>query len=114
MSGERMPAERAEDELQSFREVIEGFEAEGEPLNIILSHRIREALEMYLKGVADAMARADGEAVIIGEMGISKGAEVLPHATKGQLREALTAYLTEQRYATEEEVIEELENNGDS
>ena len=114
MSGERTPAERAEDELSSFREVLESFEAEGEPLNLVLSDRVREATEMYLKGVADAMSRSEGKAVIIGEMAISRGAEQLPHATKGQLREALTAYLTEQRYSTGESVIEELDNNGDS
>jgi hypothetical protein len=114
MTDERTPTERAEDELQSFREVIEGFEDEGEPLNILLSDRVRESLEMYLKGVAAAMAQSESRAVLIGEMAISRGAEELPHATKGQFREALTTYLTEQRYSTEQTVIEELDNNGDS
>lgn len=114
MSGERSPTERAEDELSSFREVLESYEAEGEPLNVILSDRVRDSLEMYLKGVAEAMAQSDSRAVLIGEMAISRGAEELPHATKGQLREALTAYLTEQRYSTSEDVIEELDNNGEN
>ena len=114
MTVERTPLERAEDELQTFQEVIEGFEAEGEPLNIILSRRVRDALEMYLKGVAAAMEQSEGEAAIIGDMAISKGAEALPHATKGQLREALSAYLTEQSYPTEEEPVEKLAINEDS
>jgi len=114
MTVERTPTERAEDELSSFKENIEGLEAEGEALNVILSDRVRDSLEMYLKGVAEAMAQSDSRAVLIGEMAISRGAEELPHATKGQLREALTAYLTEQRYSTSEDVIEELDNNGEN
>jgi hypothetical protein len=114
MTVERTPAERAEDELQSFREVIAGIEEEGEPLNIILSHRVREAVEMYLKGVAATMEETEGEAAIIGEMAISKGAETLPHATKGQLRGALSAYGTEQSYPTEGEPVENLAINEDS
>lgn len=111
MSGERTPTERAEDELNAFRENLVAIEEDGEPLNVLLSQRVRESVEMFLRGVAEAMTESDSRAVLIGEMAISRGAEELPHATKGQLREALTEYLTEQRYTTEQTVIEELGND---
>jgi hypothetical protein len=114
MTDERTPSERAEDELSAYIEALEALEADGEPLNMLLSQRVRESTERYLRGVAEAMTASEGRATIIGEMAISRGAEELPHATKGQFREALTSYLTEQRYSTEQTVIEELDNNGDS
>ena len=112
MSGERPAIVRAEDELKSFREHIERLESEDEPLNLILSERCREAVELYLKGMAEAMALDKRRAMLIGEMAISRGAEELPHATKGQFREALTEYLTDQRMPTTESAIGELDNDG--
>jgi hypothetical protein len=114
MTDDRTPTERAEDELSAFIEALELHEEDGEPLNMLISDRVRESTEMYLRGVAEAMAASEGKATIIGEMAIAWGAEQLPHATKGQFREALASYLTEQRYLTDGKAVEELGNNGES
>lgn len=85
------PAERAFDQRDAYVASMEALEMEGEELNLIASARVREATEMFLKAMADNIAESE-KAPILEDMAVSTVADVLPHATKGSVREALHAF----------------------
>lgn len=82
------PEERAFDQRDAYVASIEALEMEGEELNLIVSYRVREATEMFLKAMADNIAESE-KAPILEDVAVSTVADVLPHATKGSVREAL-------------------------
>jgi hypothetical protein len=89
---EPSPSERADEIRLRFIECVEAYESEGEPRNLILSDEMREAVEWYLKPMAEVIEEASN-GPLLGEMAINVVSEEFPHQTKGAAREALTEYL---------------------
>lgn len=91
---EPTPAERADQLRIEFIEAVESHRDAGEPLNVLLSSEVRECLEMFLKQSAEVVIEAEN-GPLIGELVINAAVDVLPHQTKGAVREALKHYTNE-------------------
>lgn len=102
---EKSPAERADELRRSFEKALDAMAADGEPLNIVLSKDVRESLRQHLRRSAEVIVASE-QGPLLTDLTVSTTAEALPHATKGQIGEALSEFI--------KEATEEAESDGGS
>lgn len=91
---DRSAAERADRLRELFEEEVAYLHDEdGEPMNLIRSGELREAVDQHLRRNATVIQQAETSGAIIGEMVVKTTADTLPHLTKGEVRGALAAHL---------------------